>query len=164
MAGVHQVRLRLLVEQHPVEGGVEVGLLLPVVRHDTQRAVRLLFERHAPFGGDAKPVLQLGVHLHQPVGFMSVRHGFQVRLDVLHADTFLLHIRQVYLRDVQRLELPLLLRLKSFGRVDTVIFQDLRVEVDADKFVQGILRHDEDTRVDGVLGLFHELFEEGFEG
>ena len=25
------------------------------------------------------------------------------------------------------------------------------VEVDADKFVQGILRHDEDTRVDGVL-------------
>ena len=22
----------------------------------------------------------------------------------------------------------------------------------------------EDTRVDGVLGLFHELFEEGFEG
>ena len=46
---------------------------------------------------------------------MSVRHGFQVRLDVLHADTFLLHIRQVYLRDVQRLELPLLLRLKPFG-------------------------------------------------
>ena len=84
---------------------------------------------------------------------MSVRHGFQVRLDVLHADTFLLHIRQVYLRDVQRL-----------GGVDTVIFQNLRVEVDADKFVQGILRHDEDTRVDGVLGLFHELFEEGFEG
>lgn len=88
---------------------------------------------------------------------MSVRHGFQVRLDVLHADTFLLHIRQVYLRDVQRLELPLLLRLKPFGGVDTVIFQNLRVEVDADKFVQGILRHDEDTRVDGVLGLFHEL-------
>ena len=62
---------------------------------------------------------------------MSVRHGFQVRLDVLHADTFLLHIRQVYLRDVQRLELPLLLRLKPFGGVDTVIFQNLRVEVDA---------------------------------
>ena len=86
-----------------------------------------------------------------------------MRLDVLHADTFLLHIRQVYLRDVQRLELPLL-RLEPLGGVDTVIFQDLRVEVDADKFVQGILRHDEDTRVDGVLGLFHELFEEGFEG
>ena len=29
-------------------------------------------------------------------------------------------------RDVQRLELPLLLRLKPFGGVDTVIFQDLR--------------------------------------
>ena len=76
---------------------------------------------------------RFGVHLHQPVGFMSVRHGFQVWLDVLHADTFLLHIRQVYLRDVQRLELPLLLRLKPFGGVDTVIFQNLRVEVDADK-------------------------------
>lgn len=140
-----------------MKGDVEVGPFLPVMRHDAQRAVRLLFERHAPFGGNTHPVLQFGVHLHQPVGFMSVRHGFQVRLDVLHADTFLLHIRQVYLRDVQRLELPLLLRLKPFGGVDTVIFQDLRVEVDADKFVQGILRHDEDTRVDGVLGLFHEL-------
>ena len=52
---------------------------------------------------------------------------------------------------------------EAVRRVDTVIFQNLRVEVDADKFVQGILRHDEDTRVDGVLGLFHELFEEGFE-
>ena len=42
----------------------------------------------------------------------------QVRLDVLHADTFLLHIRQVYLRDGQRLELPLLLRLKPFGYLE----------------------------------------------
>ena len=31
-----------------MEGGVEVGPFLPVMRHDAQRAVRLLFERHAP--------------------------------------------------------------------------------------------------------------------
>ena len=37
-------------------------------------------------------------------------------------------------------------------------------EIEPKIFTKILVAVDEDTRVDGVLGLFHELFEEGFEG
>ena len=93
---------------------------------------------------------------------MAVGHGPQVRFDVLHADTFLGQIVEVDFRGVQRLE-TLLLRLKTFGGIHPILFQCLRVEVDLEKPVERTLGHDENARVRGVLGLLHELLEEGFE-
>ena len=162
MAAIGEVVLHLVVEQHAVERRVEVGLLLPVMRNDFEGAVGLLLERHAPFGRHAQAAFQFGTHVHQPVRLVAVRHGPQVRLDVLHADAFLGQIVEVDFRGVQRLE-TLLLRLNSLGRIYPIRFQRLRVEVDTDKLFERTLSHDENARMRGAFGLLHELLEESFE-
>ncbi len=160
MTAVREVVLHLVVEQHAVERSVEVGFLLPVMRNDFERAVRLLFERYAPFGSHTQAALQFGIHLDKAVGFMAVGHGPQVRFEVFHANTFLDQIVEVDFRGVQRLESLL---LHQRGGIDTVVLQNLRVEVDADKLFERTLSHDENARVRGILCLLHELLEESFE-
>ena len=147
-----------------MERSIEIRFFLPIVRYDAQRTVCLFFERHAPFGSDTYAVSQLGIHVYQPVGFVPVRHGLQVRFDILHPDTFPLHIRPVDFRGVQRLEtLFFCIGLKSLGGIDTVVFQNFRSEVDRDKFVQYILRHNENAGMGGILSLLQKFLEEGFE-
>lgn len=53
--------------------------------------------------------------------------------------------------------------LRLRGGVDAVVFQNFRVEVDANELIERILGHDENPCMRGVLGLLHELLEEGFE-
>ena len=167
MTGFDDVALGLVVEQHVVKGRVEVALLPIVVRHDFQRAVGLLFERYAPFGGDAHAAgFHLRPHFDQSVRFVPVGHRLQMGFEVFHTDAHALHIRRVDSRNIHRLETgnrDLLFHFcELFGRIDAVVFEQLRIEVDFDEFVQHAFGHDEDvrdTRFYRVLRLLHEFGE-----
>ena len=86
--------------------------------------------------------------------------------EVSHTDTHALHIRRVDSRNIHRLETgnrDLRFHLcELFGRIDAVVFEQLRIEVDSDEFVQHAFGHDEDlrdTRFYRVLRLLHEFGE-----
>ena len=168
MTCLGDVAFGLLVEQNSMERSIKVAFFPIVVRNDLQRAVGLLFQGDSSFGCYTHPSrLHLRVHLDQTMRFVSVGHGFQMRLQVLQANSLTLHVGPVDFRNVHRLKpLPFVAELFDAGefsrRIDPVMFQQLRIQIDLKELFQYGLRHDEDvgdSRLDRGLHLFEKLFQ-----
>ena len=81
---------------------------------------------------------------------MPVGHGFQMRLQVLHANSLALHVGPVDFRNVHRLKpLSFVAELFDAGefrrRIDPVVFHQLGIQIDLEELIQYGDRHDEDV-------------------
>ena len=90
-----------------------------------------------------------------------------MRLQVLHANSLALHVGPVDFRNVHRLKpLSFVAELFDAGefrrRIDPVMFQQLRIQIDLEELFKHCLRHDEDVGnpcFDRSLHLFEKLFQ-----